>query len=518
MSSSLIDRQRTVRADWIRSCAFALVAASGTVEAAQVHPRVLEAASRDGSADVLLVLPEQSQPALAPLKAAADYRVRRRALIEALQGRAASTQGSTRAWLDAHGIAHRDFWLANAIQARVPRAALEALAARADVARIDPNPPIAMHLPEPSESVDSVSSATATDPAAGIGWGVAKIETPAVWDAGFDGQGVVIGGEDTGYQWDHPALEPQYRGWNGAKANHNYNWHDAIHDSSGNPCGNDSPAPCDDVGHGTQTAGTFAGDDGASATPRHQTGVAPGARWIGCRNMDRGVGTPARYIECMQWMLAPTNLQDANPRPDLAPDVISNSWACPQSEGCTTADVLRSAVDNIVAAGIFYAAAAQNSGPGCSTIGSPPATYDSSFDVGATDGNDALAMFSSRGPVGVDPLTRPDLSAPGVSICSSFPTSMYVCYFTGTSAAAPHVAGAVAVLLSAYPWLKGQPDKVAGILRATALTQGVTNTPGVTQSCGGTPITQWPNYMVGYGRLDVWNAYHEVIFENGFDG
>ena len=91
----------------------------------------------------------------------------------------------------------------------------------------------------------------------------------------------------------------QYRGWNGVAADHNYNWHDSIHDSIGNPCGNDSPVPCDDIGHGTHTIGTAIGDDGVS----NQIGMAPSAKWIGCRNMDQGNGTPARYLKYMESFL-----------------------------------------------------------------------------------------------------------------------------------------------------------------------------------------------------------------------
>ena len=486
MSSSLFDR----------GCIAVLAACCSIATAADINPRVRADASANGDVDAIIVFADQSRPILP----AADYRVRRRMLVDALRSRAEHAQRAVHAWLDAHGIVHRDFWIANLIQARIPAAVLNELGARSDIARIEPNPSIPRHLPQPAFAAPS-----ATD---SIAWGVSKIDAPSVWAAGFSGQGVVIGGEDTGYQWDHPALKGHYRGWNGSSADHNYNWHDAIHDAVGNSCGNDAPAPCDDYGHGTHTAGTFAGDDGGS----HQIGVAPGARWIGCRNMDQGNGTPARYIECMQWMLAPTDSNDNNANPDLAPDVISNSWSCPPAEGCTLGAEIESAVDALVASGIFYVAAAQNYGlQGCATIFDPPAIYDSSFVVGATDSSDAIADFSSRGPVSGSGLTRPDLSAPGVSVCSSVPPNSYSC-FNGTSMATPHVAGAAALLMSAFPALKGKPREVASILRETAVTQGIGNTPGVTQSCGGTPISVWPNYMAGYGRIDVGNAYRDIIF------
>ena len=88
---------------------------------------------------------------------------------------------------------------------------------------------------------------------------------------------------DTGVRWTHNALKPHYRGWDGVTANHDFNWHDSIHDGVGNPCGNDSPVPCDDFFHGSHTTGTAIGDDGAG----NQIGMAPGAKWIACRNMDR---------------------------------------------------------------------------------------------------------------------------------------------------------------------------------------------------------------------------------------
>jgi subtilisin family serine protease len=123
------------------------------------------------------------------------------------------------------------------------------------------------------------------------------------------GAGIVVASADTGVRWTHNALKPHYRGWDGTNADHDYNWHDSIHDSVGNPCGNDSPFPCDDLAHGSHTTGTMIGDDGTG----NQIGMAPGAKWIGCRNMDANAGTPARYIECMQWFLAPTRIGGGDP-------------------------------------------------------------------------------------------------------------------------------------------------------------------------------------------------------------
>jgi subtilisin family serine protease len=483
----------------------ALALACGSAFAAQVNPDLAAAVHRDGAAEALIVLADQSTPMLAPLDAGVDYKAHRRALVDALRARADTQQSGVRAWLEWRGIEYRSYWIANVVLARLTARDLKMLSGHREVARIETNPRLPAHLPRPQAGGEGPSDV------ASIAWGVNKINAPQVWAAGVHGEGVVIAGEDTGYQWDHPALKPHYRGWNGSTADHNYNWHDSIHDSSGNPCGNDSPAPCDDFGHGTHTAGTFAGDDGAT----HQIGVAPGAKWIGCRNMDNGNGTPARYIECMQWMLAPTDSNDENPNPDLAPDVISNSWTCTTGEGCTTGNEILAAAANISAGGIFFVAAAANDGPSCSTITAAPAIFRTSFTIGATDSSDALAGFSSRGPVLGRPLigtngnpVKPDVSAPGVSVPSAWPPNTYT-NLDGTSMATPHVAGAAALLMSANPALKGHPQALAALLRDTAVTVGVTDP--VNQTCGGTPRTTWPNNMIGHGRIDVFAAYQAAI-------
>ena len=179
-----------------------LAACAATAHGAQIDPRVIQQANAVGDSDALLVLGDQSVPTLAPLDTNADYRLRRRVLVDALRSRAETTQRELRSWLDAHGIAHRDFWIANVIQARVPQAMLAELSLRSELQRIDANPAAMMPLPQ-TES----ARPEAPDELQTVAWGVAKIQAPGVWALGFTGQGVTIAGEDTGYQWDHPALQ-----------------------------------------------------------------------------------------------------------------------------------------------------------------------------------------------------------------------------------------------------------------------------------------------------------------------
>jgi uncharacterized repeat protein (TIGR01451 family) len=451
---------------------------------AKVDPWVLGTA-RAGQTEFLVFMAEQADVFAAAALATRDEKaafVSRR-----LREVAARTQGGVLADLARLGVEHRPYWVANMVWVRGGMDVVMAMAARADVARVAANPSVPLDLVPPDPS--------AYEPAApdGIEWGVSKIGAPSVWGLGFAGQGVVVGGQDTGYDWDHPALINAYRGWSGSSANHNYNWHDAIH-SGGGSCGPDSPEPCDDQSHGTHTMGTMVGDDGGT----NQIGVAPGARWIGCRNMNQGNGTPATYSECFQWFIAPTDLAGQNPDPSKAPHVINNSWGCPVSEGCTDVNVLKTVVENTRAAGIVVVVSAGNAGSGCSSVNDPPAIYQASFSIGATDSSDTIAGFSSRGPVTVDGSGRmkPDVSAPGVSIRSSVPGGGYGS-MSGTSMAGPHAAGAVALLLSAAPSWKGQVTLVEDRFKASALPRTTT------QECGGVPGTQVPNNTYGYGRIDA---------------
>jgi serine protease AprX len=459
----------------------------------KVDPWVLETADT-GKTEFLVFLSEQAnlgEAARLPKKSEKGKHV-----YAALTTTVERTQAPLLRELKRRGLEYRAFWIANMIWVRGDMADVQALARRGDVAHIYANPIV--HVDEPiAEPAFAASPQAAAQPDA-IEWNITKVHAPDVWAKGFTGQGVVIGGQDTGYQWDHPALKDKYRGWNGSTANHDYSWHDAIH-VTGSSCGANSPFPCDDHGHGTHTMGTMVGDDGAG----NQIGMAPGAKWIGCRNMNGGWGTPATYAECYQWFIAPTKVNGDVPDPTKAPDVINNSWGCPPSEGCTDPNALLTVVQNVRAAGIVTVHSAGNSGSSCGTVNEPAAIYDESFSVGATTSTDAIASFSSRGPVTIDGSNRrkPDVSAPGVSVRSSLPRSTYTT-MSGTSMAGPHVAGAVALLISTYPWLAGNVGQIENILEQSAL--HLTSSQG----CGGDSATAVPNNVYGWGRIDALAAYN----------
>jgi serine protease AprX len=455
--------------------------------ASKIDPWVLET-SRQGETEFLVLLREQAD--LRGARGIASKTERGAFVVNALAATAERSQAPLLAFLEERGVAHGAYWIANMIWVRGDRSLVEALAERDDVFHVYANPTV--HLSGPS------ASARAPNAPDGIEWNIAQVHAPDVWALGYKGAGVVVAGEDTGYQWDHPALKGQYRGWNGSSADHNYNWHDAIH-SGGGSCGANAPAPCDDYGHGTHTMGTMVGDDGAS----NQIGMAPDAQWIGCRNMDQGNGTPATYSECFQWFLAPTNLAGQNPDPSKAPHVINNSWGCPVSEGCTDPNVLEAVVESVRAAGIEVVVSAGNDGPSCSTVNTPAAIYAAAFSVGATDSSDQIAGFSSRGPVNVDGSGRmkPDVAAPGVSVRSCVPgTGNTYAVMSGTSMAGPHVAGLVALLLSAAPGLTGDPDSIEPIIT------GSTKQIPTTETCGGIPAGTVPNNTFGWGRVDALGA------------
>lgn len=469
---------------------------------APVDSRIFANVAAGQQSTMLVVLREQAD--LSKAAAIADRAERRRFVYESLLANAETAQAPLRRRLDELGVRYRPHFLMNMLEVEGNASVAAELSARRDVAAIAANrgAPLSRPLPWEPRLVPRLSFTDINEP------NLEKVRAPELWSRGFRGQGIVIGVADTGFEWDHPALRGRYRGTDGS---HDYAWHDAIHDPApGNPCGADSPAPCDDDGHGTGTAGLSVGDAG----PGNRIGMAPGATLIGCRNMDRGTGTPARYTECFEWLLAPTDSSGNNPRPDLGADVINDSWSCPASEGCTDANVLETVVENVRAAGVAVVFAAGNEGtdsggmPACFTVDEPPAIYSAAISVGATWLDDTIASFSSVGPVTLDGSNRlkPDLTAPGVGLRTAAMSAGYADSFTGTSAASPEVAGAIALLWSAVPGLAGDVDKTVLALEAGAVPR---TAPGL--NCGGFSGDQVPNPVYGWGRLDVESAYERAV-------
>ncbi len=463
------------------------------------------AEAEDGQTRFLVFL--KDQPDLSEAYRIADWNARGQYVSETLQQHAAHTQRSLRDWLDTRGLDYQPFWIANAIAVEGTEADVQALSSRAEVAllranrvsRLDNASSADTHM-FTSSSTDAREQSTLTrtipsscDPdARGICWNIRRIAADRVWNEfGIDGTGITVANIDSGVHYDHQALLPQYRGYNAAGSIvHAYNWFDPQNPQSD---------PYAEGNHGTHTMGTMVGNgDGTINQPA--IGVAPGAQWIAARGCGRTFCSEADLMAAAEWLLNPTDAAGKNPRPDLRPQVINNSWADStggneQYAGYTTA---------WRAAGIFPVFAAGNGKhTSCSTVASP-GDYSNVVGVGATDKNDKIASFSSVGP-SLDGDLKPDLSAPGQSIVSTFAgnDSNYGT-LQGTSMAAPHVAGTVALLWSANPALIGDYDTTYALL--TQNTTPLTDSNFSSNSYINCPANTTPNNIYGYGLLDTYAA------------
>ena len=423
-------------------------------------------------------------------------------IFKALQENTRISQFAVQKWLTDKRISFKSNVLVNALLVSLDKPQVYEVINRKEVAFIYDNPEIFITPNQRSSENQSLRSASE--------WGIEKIKAPAVWAMGITGKGIVIAGQDTGYDWTHPDLVSAYRGSSKETVKHDYHWFDAIDKASPlnkdtlNPCGYSIKIPCDDDVHGTHTMGTMVGKNLSGTS----IGVAPGATWIGARNMERGYGNPFSYLACFDWFLAPRDLAGKNPNPLLSPHVINNSWSCPTMEGCLNnhIELFEKAVSLLRKAGIMVVVSAGNDGGSCETMNEIPVTVSGAFSIGATRSNDSIASFSSRGPALIQgkKVIKPDVSAPGVSVKSALPGKKYGVQ-SGTSMAGPHVAGLAALLFSANPSLIGQVDKVEQIIRETSLPLYSS------QVCSNISGGSYPNPVYGYGRVDALAAVKKAL-------
>jgi subtilisin family serine protease len=389
-----------------------------------------------------------------------------------LRATAATSQAAARSLVAKAGAASTSYWIVNELVVTGDGDLARSLAKRPEVSAVRLPRTYAIVKPVPK-----IASPAVSDPE----WGVAKIGADQVWNEGITGQGIVVANLDTGVDYTHPALVDHYRGNNGdGTFTNDYNWWD--------PTGICGDSPCDNAAHGTHTMGTMVGGDGPGPfTP--DVGVAPGAKWIAAKGCEDFGCSEESLLSGGQFLLAPTDLQGNNPDPAKRPDVINNSWGSDDVNDTFFLGIVQS----WRGAGIIPVFSNGNNGYGvCGTAGTP-GNFAEVLGIGATDINDQIADFSSLGPA-PSSLIKPDVSAPGVDVTSSVPGGGYDS-FSGTSMAAPHTTGTIALMLSAKPALLMHFDEVATALKSTAVDR-------IDQSCGGDADGD-PNNVYGDGRIDA---------------
>jgi len=311
-------------------------------------------------------------------------------------------------------------WLVNSILMKAKPRTIKKIAKRKDVHKVSRNGNVRLIDPE-LQPVSYVSEP-------GIAWGVEEIGVESCWLSGYTGRDVIVAHTDTGVDPDHPALAGKFTG----------HWFDAV---------KGQPAPYDDNGHGTHTLGTLLGGDGTGPYP-DDLGVAPDARYVAVKVMgEDGMGT---YKQCLDGLEYIANLKSIV---DIR--LVCGSWSLADPEE----DFLFSACLRLNELGILAVFAAGNSGPGPETTDTP-SNYPMVTCVGAVDRDGQVTEFSARGNAPdmepwSDPASwvladwnfrKPDLTAPGADIRSCVPGGGFR-RLSGTSMAAPHVAGVAALLL-----------------------------------------------------------------------
>lgn len=323
----------------------------------------------------------------------------------------------------------------------------------------------------------------AVDPST-LWWNIKYVNAPEVWERGIDGTGIVVANLDSGVDYTHPALRSKWRGIDaqGNIVNPELSWYDP---HSG------SRLPQDTDGHGTHTMGTMVGSEPDGT---NYIGVAPGAKWMAVRIFNPET-TDAIILDGGQWLLAPVDAE-GNLHPELAPDVVNNSWG----GGAGMDEWFRPVVQAWRDAQIFPEFSAGNTratNPGGPGSVANPANYPESFATGATDINGNLASFSLLGPSPYGEI-KPEVSAPGVNIRSSVPGGGYENQdWDGTSMAGPHTTAIAALLLQANHSLT--VDQLEQIIIDTAVPRTDSQYPQV------------PNNGYGHGIVNARDAVNSVL-------
>ncbi len=345
-------------------------------------------------------------------------------------------------------------WITNAI----------AITATADVIREMAQQPEVRQIT--TDATISIPAGYKTAASPTIAANLSLFNAPALWNMGFQGQGIVVASMDTGVDTSNPDLAATWRGGSDS-------WYD--------PYGQHA-TPADLSGHGTWTMGVMVGGSSSGTS----TGVAPQAKWIAAKIFnDRGTATTSAIHQAYQWLLDP----DGNPNTADAPNVVNNSWTYSNVNGCDT--TFEQDLANLTAAGIVSVFAAGNYGPNAATSVSPANNPDA-FAVGGVDNTDAIDTNSSQGPTTCgSSRTYPDVVAPDVGIPTTDLGGLYTTA-TGTSMAAPQVAGGLALLLNAFPQLTPAQQRIA--LTSSAHDLGA---PG-------------PDNTFGAGQIDLLAAYNLI--------
>jgi len=418
----------------------------------------------DGVADIMVVLKDEVQPVINRINSLqfTNSVSKTQALVADLRSFTKQSQQPIVNFLLGNRVVPQSFWITNRVF--VPKASLELveqLAANfgSQIAEI--------RLPIIA-TIDYTVTSRDTKPLANE-WGVTRISAPALWADGVTGEGVVVSHIDTGVLSTHESLAGALR--------NTHAWLDPYDSSS---------SPNDGQGHGTHTMGTIVGRGGI--------GVAPNATYISCRGCGDASCTEPALLGCGQWTTCPTQPDGTDEDCSKKPALSSNSWGG-GSESAWYNDVIQA----WRSADIIPIFAIGNSGPFCRTANSPGDQLNL-ISVGATTNLDAVASFSSHGPTLLSSRIKPEISAPGQDVRSAghLGDSEYAT-FSGTSMATPHVAGAVALLLSKNNNLKFA--EIDAALKNTAIHPRMEQ---VICTGGGVNITNpWPNNSFGHGRIDV---------------